>query len=278
MPILTKPPEWHNPGSEPPENKKVTGWEIDERPPAGWFNWLFHRIYQSLLELSAAIAGHRDNKDNPHSVTPSQIGAETPAGAQAKVDTHEAKAAPHSGHATTTALNNHVNDKNNPHGVTVEQIGAAPSDAAIPIGGIIMWSGSIDSIPPGWALCDGRNGTPDLRDRFIVGAGGAYNVGNTGGSNTVTLNINQIPSHNHGAGTLVTNTTGSHNHRFAGPTGHRMVGDGEAIPVNMGIEVRDTSSDGDHNHTISGNTASAGGGQPHENRPPYYALAYIMKL
>lgn len=124
MPIMSKPPEWHNPGSEPPENKKVTGWEVDERPPAGWFNWLFHRIYRSLLELSAAIAGHRDNKDNPHSVTPSQIGAETPAGAQAKIDVHEAKAAPHSGHATTTSLNNHVNDKNNPHGVTPSQIGA----------------------------------------------------------------------------------------------------------------------------------------------------------
>ena len=122
MPILTKPPEWHNPGSEPPENKKQGGWEVDERPPAGWFNWLFHRAYQSLLELSAAIAGHRDNKDNPHSVTPGQIGAETPAGAQAKIDVHEAKAAPHSGHATTTALDNHVNDKNNPHGVTAAQL------------------------------------------------------------------------------------------------------------------------------------------------------------
>ena len=100
MPILTKPPEWHNPGSEPPANKKQGGWEVDERPPAGWFNWLFHRTYQSLLELSAAIAGHRDNKDNPHSVTPSQIGAETPAGAQAKVAAHAGTGG--SAHATAT--------------------------------------------------------------------------------------------------------------------------------------------------------------------------------
>ena len=55
----------------------------------------------------------------------------------------------------------------------------------IPIGGIIMWSGSIVSIPNGWRLCDGTNGTPDLRDKFVVGAGNVYSVNDTGGTTDV---------------------------------------------------------------------------------------------
>ena len=67
----------------------------------------------------------------------------------------------------------------------------------VPSGIIAVWSGSEGSIPSGWYLCNGSNGTPDLRNRFIVGAGSgsSYSVGNTGGSNTVTLSTSQIPSH-----------------------------------------------------------------------------------
>jgi|TARA_R110002126_G_scaffold188974_1_gene337303 hypothetical protein len=69
-------------------------------------------------------------------------------------------------------------------------IGTTPSVSAVPAGGIIMWSGSIGSIPSGYYLCDGTNGTPDLRDRFVVGAGSSYAVGNTGGfTSSVTSNI-----------------------------------------------------------------------------------------
>jgi hypothetical protein len=77
----------------------------------------------------------------------------------------------------------------------------------VPSGGIIMWSGSIGSIPSGWSLCDGTNGTPDLRDRFVVGAGGSYAVDATGGADSVTLTENQIPSHNHSM-----NSAGDHSH------------------------------------------------------------------
>ena len=176
----------------------------------------------------------------------------------------------------------------------------------VPPGAIIMWSGSINDIPVGWALCDGSNGTPDLRDRFIVGAGGSYNVGNTGGSNTVTLTTSQIPSHSHGVGTLKTNTTGSHSHGAgsleadtAGSHSHRHW-TAERTASASGIHsgylydlIREdtgsagahthtisgnTASAGAHSHTISGNTASTGSGQAHENRPPYYALCFIMKL
>lgn len=70
-------------------------------------------------------------------------------------------------------------------------LGSAPSITPVPTGGIIMWSGSIGAIPAGYVICDGTNGTPDLRDRFIVGAGNSYSVGNTGGfvSSGVVTNL-----------------------------------------------------------------------------------------
>ena len=71
-------------------------------------------------------------------------------------------------------------------------------------GMIMLWSGSTGTIPSGWALCNGSSGTPDLRDRFVVGAGNTYAVDATGGSADATL-----PSHTH---TGTTNTGGSHNH------------------------------------------------------------------
>ena len=119
--------------------------------------------------------------------------------------------------------------------------------SGIPVGGIIMWSGA--SVPPGWALCDGTLSTPDLRDRFIVGAGsgGSYTIGDTGGYDSVTLTVDQIPAHTH---TAYTEGTGT-------PPGG----------------VATSSGNGS-----SADTGSTGGGQSHENRPPYYALAFIMKI
>lgn len=86
-------------------------------------------------------------------------------------------------------------------------------NAIVPAGVIAMWSGSAASIPAGWALCNGLNGTPNLRDRFVVGAGTSYAVGDTGGQNAIT----SVPAHTHGAGTLVTDTEAGHRHRR--PTG-----------------------------------------------------------
>lgn len=150
----------------------------------------------------------------------------------------------------------------------------------VPIGGIIMWNGSIAeavALEPNWALCDGRtvNGrtTHNLTDRFIVAAGNSYGVGNTGGSNSVTLNINQIPSHDHGG---ATNTTGAHSHGYRFPRlfandSQDGTNDFEARPQDENNAT--TSTEGNHSHTI----LAQGGGQPHENRPPYYALAFIMR-
>jgi microcystin-dependent protein len=241
--------------------------------------------------------------------------------------------------------------------------------SSIPVGLITLWSGSIVSIPSGWALCDGTAGTPDLRDRFVVGAGSTYAVAATGGFNTVTLDTTQIPSHTHtGSGT--SNATDlSHTHTGSGNTGNNNVGHthtgsgttggqnanhghsgstdaqgnhahaqqgapGQSTPdgslvaaigygggpapvgydtavaglhnhnVSTGIQNADhghaysftTSAQSanhvhsfsfttsgasvvmNHTHSFSFTSNATGGGLSHENRPPYFALAYIMKV
>jgi len=164
-------------------------------------------------------------------------------------------------------------------------------EATVPAGGIIMWSGLISAIPTGWALCDGSNTTPDLRDRFIVGAGSTYSRNDTGGTNSVTLTENQIPSHNH-----TMNSAGSHNHSGSTDThgGHshggvptftlssgdtegsagRVTGSGSTDVAGAHSHNLNINSAGDHTHTIN----NTGGDGSHENRPPYFALAFIMKL
>lgn len=171
----------------------------------------------------------------------------------------------------------------------------------VPSGLIAMWSGLIDEIPSGWFLCDGTGGTPDLRDRFIVGAGSGYDVGDVGGEAEVSLTSTQLPSHSHGSGTLSagsggshshsasSNTTGSHTHTYTsvGPASQGF----DAISTgSFGSSSSSTGSSGSHSHTISissagshshsvtGSTASTGSGKAHENRPPYFALAFIMRL
>jgi microcystin-dependent protein len=234
----------------------------------------------------------------------------------------------------------------------------------VPSGAILAWSGSIATIPAGFVICDGTNSTPDLRDRFIVGAGTTYAVDATGGANTVTLTTDQLAGHTHTvSGTTAsdgahthnvsgnTSNTGAHTHNVSGNTSNtgahthtgstsntgahtHLHGDGSrdfGAPPNSTAQASSTlginrspstplvvtgssgahshnfntnsdgahshtlsgtaDSDGAHSHTISGTTDSAGahthtfsttsgstgGGAAHENRPPFYALAYIMK-
>ncbi|MBL6446565.1 tail fiber protein [Fulvivirga sp. 29W222] len=169
----------------------------------------------------------------------------------------------------------------------------ASGNGPVPKGGIIMWSGSTP--PTGWALCNGTNGTPDLRGRFIIGynpsvtdynqpgnrsTGGATN-GKTGGSESVTLTQSQMPSHSHGNGTLYTQAAGNHTHTV--PMDQHGAGGSNVVysPTGQnGFNIADptTSTAGSHTHTILGATATAGSSQAHENRPPYYVLAFIMKL
>ena len=154
-----------------------------------------------------------------------------------------------------------------------------------------MWSGSSSNIPSGWLLCNGSNGTPDLRDRFIVGAGNSYPVGNTGGSASVTLTTDQMPSHSHGnsfainLSNLSCSSAGAHTHKLygLGNRGGSVGGSHAQLRYYDEDIVENTSSAGAHTHTISGSgslsgsISNTGGSQAHENRPPYYALCFIMK-
>ena len=134
---------------------------------------------------------------------------------------------------------------NNGADPTFETIGGG-----LPTGAIILWSGAANAIPTGYVLCDGNNSTPNLEGKFVVGAAasGSYAVGNTGGAETVTLTEAQMPAHVH----------------------HFLIQDGSTSPMGYAQSANGT------NIGWAG-TNSKGGSQAHENRPPYYALCYIMK-
>ena len=175
-------------------------------------------------------------------------------------------------------------------------LGVAPTPPTpLPSGAIILWSGSIGSIPAGYVLCNGSNGTPDLRDRFVVGAGSTYAVDAIGGSASYTP-----------AGTVATTNAGTalteaqmpkHYHQMAGPSfttgypqndggGYGTYGGG--TPDDGGRQYGTWSTGGG---SASGSTSTGtGNGQEHTHTatssftgtaatitPPYYALCYIMK-
>lgn len=149
-----------------------------------------------------------------------------------------------------------------------------------PAGAVVMWSGAVGSIPAGWFLCNGLNSTPDLRNKFIVGAGtgGDYAVGATGGfaEQFPTVEIYNSVGHTHSlSGTTASATTGiTVNKTMVRP-------ENEQHQVDAVGNV--TLSDPGHTHT-QGGQADSGGIHNHtgdvssfDNRPPYYALCYIMK-
>jgi hypothetical protein len=140
-------------------------------------------------------------------------------------------------------------------------IGATPPAATpIPAGGIFLWSGSIGSIPAGYVLCNGSNGTPDLRNRFIVGAGSTYAVDATGGSADAI-----VVSHTHSL------TDPGHTH----PTPNAVYNQSGAFSSTAGSNL---TTVGNTQSAVTGITmASAGVSGTNANLPPYYALCYIMK-
>lgn len=138
----------------------------------------------------------------------------------------------------------------------------------LPSGVIVMWSGSIASIPTGWLLCNGTSGTPDLRNRFIVGAGSTYAVAATGGSADSV-----VVSHLHTASSVVTDP--GHLHSYTAPSGLDTGG-------SFGSAVVDTTTSANTSIASTGITVattigSTGVSGTNANLPPYYALAYIMK-
>ena len=256
----------------------------------------------------------------------------------------------------------------NPDQITVNGQGQITSltqgaGASIPTGIIVMWSGAASSVPSGWALCNGQtvgsSTTPDLRGMFIIGSGGTYSTGDTGGSESVTLvssnlasHTHTIASHTHSLGTHShsvdshshnignhSHTVGDHSHNISGssmgntgittvPHTHPIdgtVGTGSGLATggnytgDYSPRSTDAATDTSHSHSISlsvsgstsmggpgltgdssgstgssspstnlasgvidpsgsSDTGNTGGNTAHENRPPYYSLAYIMKV
>jgi microcystin-dependent protein len=168
----------------------------------------------------------------------------------------------------------------------------------IPRGAIIMWSGS--KIPSGWALCDGSNGTPDLRDRFILGANTINEAGQTGGSNSYSLSVSQMPAHSHTGTTTAeglhshsgtTTSNGNHTHSYlthSNTMSSDPVGSTSFYGAWRHETMIDTPLAGDHTHNFSigqqgshnhsFTTTTEGSGLAIDNRPSYFKLAFIMKL
>jgi len=169
----------------------------------------------------------------------------------------------------------------------------------LPRGMIVMWNSTYATIPTGWQLCDGSNGTPNLQGQFVIGASasGAYTVGANGGTTSVTLTTGNLPSHTHLA-TLsgATDQNGSHNHTVIDP-GHAHTYNGGvlaasgyspggqifasgAIPTASATTGISLALSPTHNHTltVTGNIGATGSGQSFGILPPYYALCYIQKM
>jgi hypothetical protein len=141
----------------------------------------------------------------------------------------------------------------------------------IPTGVITLWYGSIGSVPTGWYLCDGSNGTPDLRNKFIVGAGSTYSVAATGGSTDAI-----VVTHTHTATSTSTVTDPGHFHSGAVYLAASSGQNASGAPNFINSQNTGTSTTGITVATSTTN-ASTGTSGTNANLPPYYALAYIMK-
>lgn len=151
---------------------------------------------------------------------------------------------------------------------------------------IVLWNGTLNSIPTGWIVCDGNNGTPDLRDQFVKCVpNSGINPGDTGGLAEHTLTVSQIPSHDHEA--IEPNGGLGHSHpddfginwstkfpRIANQSGSVQ------LPFFKFVPSGDGNNSFDQNVSTSGISATvddAGDGLPHENRPAFFEVIYIQK-
>ena len=141
----------------------------------------------------------------------------------------------------------------------------------IPVGTILAWYNRSDNVPEGWAICNGSNGTPDLRDRFLMGTASQGSVGSQGGENKVAVRTSgghaitsaQMPRHSHGVGLNGTDsTTCTHGvQRFANFFN-------DSFGIGGKKQTDNTGESQAHNHSIPG----------HDNRPAYCMVVFIMKV
>ena len=137
-------------------------------------------------------------------------------------------------------------------------------------GMIILWYGDTSNVPTGFVLCDGNNSTPDLRDRFVIGAGNNFTAGNTGGNNSLTLTEANLPSHQH---FVVSNSLGGQNRTGSNVSANNQVAKGTGAG-NL-FESYNLASTG--SNASAGRSSSVGSGTAIDNKPLYHALCYIMK-
>jgi microcystin-dependent protein len=173
----------------------------------------------------------------------------------------------------------------------------------VPAGGILMFFGDVSKAfdengtgikgtpYEGWQLCNGKNDSPDLQDRFVAAAGRKYTIGSQGGTDSATLTVDQIPAHSHSGQTAA---AGQHQHLIEGTDAKGLAKRKRTIPgqttVDMGwgggsnadpnnLQWRGhVNTDTARNHLHGFSTNAIGGNQAHENRPSFFALAFIMKL
>jgi microcystin-dependent protein len=167
----------------------------------------------------------------------------------------------------------------------------------VPVGAMMLWGTAV--APAGWLLANGQQvdsatnpglaallgqtagkvTIPDMRDTFPVGAGPTMALGAVGGTSTVGLTLAQLPAHDHGGKTQLADRSLTHSHTL--DTAGQGVSSGSGggyngtMSPNSGVSVGATNAAAtpDHQHVIS----AAGGGQAHENRPPFRALNFIMR-
>lgn len=156
----------------------------------------------------------------------------------------------------------------------------AGSTHTIPTGLIAQWHGLISAIPSGWSLCDGTNGTPDLRSKFIMGAQDQAGMNASGGSNTTTLTTTQLPAHTHTASSGTESATHTHNtpsiYDSASDLGvYNSLLQKQSIRLTASALTAFSAPSATHTHAVTVN--SAGTGAAYDSRPAYYSLAFIMK-
>lgn len=136
----------------------------------------------------------------------------------------------------------------------------------MPRGMIMVWSGPVSTIPAGWALCNGQNGTPNLQDRFISGAGSEYRVGVTGGKNSISLTSDQLPSHTHNV--IMHQQSDILNTANSGRCPGRPTWSCGSVESHLPNDK----------YKLSLTLSNTGKNAPIDIRPEYFALCYIMKL
>ena len=213
-------------GTEPPDGKEF---QQDERPDESHFDWFWYNVHTKINSLIDDITDIVNGNTTVQSAT-------------------------NAANVTSTYKGNDIDSNGDGTVDNADKLDGEQLRTVSPSGIIAMWGGSTSSVPNGWTLCDGNDprtnssAVPDLRNRFVTGAGDEYAVGDTGGSDEVQLTVDEMPSHNH--------------------TYTRVPNRGR------GDETSGSISDSQ----IDDTTGNTGGDEPHENRPRFYAIAYIYKL